>query len=308
MSETIARLQMLHRQLARRRKLQMMLEDLRAQLTELEDETAFLQEAYLSGQDDTQRREGESFSALLGRLLRRGGGEGELCAAAMKYETAQRQLADVQGHIAALLRENEQYTEAEAAFAAAFRQRRQRLAQEEPQRAAELLAVEQRVAAAEAELHEVEEALVAGQRVLAAMENAERRLSGAEGWGGIDLLQSGAEAVAAAFAGQDRTTPAEDGVYAIQELLRSYRTELADVSLEAGLRVKVDGFLRFSADFFDELFGSGSAWELVCAVERHLADAGEQVRAVQEQLAASQKAYDAELARLRAQRAALTLR
>lgn len=310
MREMTGELQLLHRQLARRRKLDLMLEDLRSQLTELEDENAFLREAYLAEQEEVRRDRDESFSALLERLLRRAeqrcaAGEAELCAASMKYETAVRQLSDVQAHIAALLREKAQYAGAETSLTAAFHAQRQHLAAAGPQRAAELLALEQRIAATEAELHEVDEALVAGERVLAAVENAARRLSGAEGWGGVDLLSSGPHAVVAAFAGRGLSVPAENSVYAMQEMLRSYRTELADVELEAGLRMKVDGFLRFADGVFDDLFAASSAWDPVRGVEQRLADAAEQVQAVQTHLAASQERYCAELAQLREQRQAL---
>lgn len=309
--DTADRLQQLHRQLARGRKLTMMLEDLQAQLTELEDETAFLREAYLAEQAEVQRLEGESFSTLMERLMgrmerRSAAGEAELCAAAMKYETAARQLHDVQAHIAALLREKAACAEAEGAFAAAFSEERRRLSQAEPQQAAELLAVEQRIAAAEAELHEVDEALTAGARVLAAMDNAARRLSGAEGWGGVDPLSSGALAVAAALSPAGAS--GEDGLYSLQELLRSYRTELADVSLEAGLRMKVDGFLRFADEFFDEFFSAATAWDHILSAERRLAQAEEQVQDVQAHLAASAERYGAELERLRGQRETLLAR
>lgn len=307
MSEMTGELQLLHRQLARRRKLDLMLEDLRSQLTELEDEETFLHEAYLAEEEGVQRGGDESFSALLERLLRRVEqhrtvSEAELCAAAMKAECTARQLSDVQAHLAALLREKERYAGAEAALTAAFQAQRQRLAATGPQRAAELLALEQRIAATEAELREVEEAQVAGARVLAAVENAARRLSGAEGWGGVDLLSSGPHTVAAAFAGRSGSVPVENGVYAMQEMLRSYRTELADVELEAGLRMKVDGFLRFADGVFDDLFAASSAWDPVRGAEQRLADAAEQVQAVQDHLAASQERYCAEAARLREQR------
>ena len=115
MSETGTTLQQLHRQLARKRKVDLMLEDLQTQLTELEEEAAYLHEAYLAEEDDLQRLEGESFSALLYRLMgtleeKRSQSEAELYAAAMKYETAQRQLEDVLQVAHAILTTEEQRT------------------------------------------------------------------------------------------------------------------------------------------------------------------------------------------------------
>lgn len=298
-------LQELHRRLARKRKAALMVEDLRAQLNELEDTVAFLREAYLDEQSEVQRLEGESFSALLLRLLswqeeRRSAGGAELCAAAMKYETAAAQLGGVQAQLAALLREQTQYDGAEAALSAAFLTERQRLSQEEPQRAAELLATEQRIAAAEAELREVEEALIAGTRVLSAVESAARSLSGAEGWHGFDPLSGSPAAAAGALAGQPGQE--RDRLYTMQELLRCYRTELADVSLEAGLRMKVDGFLHFADGFYDDFFSHAAAWDIILSAEQRLSEVEEQVQAVQEHLSASQEGFLHELERLRALR------
>ena len=47
---------------------------------------------------------------------------------------------------------------------------------------------------------------------------------------------------------------AQDLVETLQDKLRSFKTELADVSINADMQVNIDGFLRFADYFFDGLF------------------------------------------------------
>ncbi len=302
-------LQELHRRLARKRKVELMLEDLRAQLAELEDGTAYLYEAYLAEQEDVHRLEGESFSALLFRLLgkleeQQEQNRAELYAASMKYETALRQQEEVQAHMAALLREQADYADAEERFAAAFQQERQRLAAEEPQKAAELLALEQRMASTETEIREVEEARSAGSRVLGMIDAAAEDLSSAEGWSTFDLLGGG---LIADMLKHGRLEHAQGDICILQEQLRSYRTELADVSMDAEVRLEVGEFLRFADMFFDDIFSGITVLDHIISAQRQLSQAEERVLDVQHRLGITAERLSEELEKMKARREELVV-
>lgn len=47
---------------------------------------------------------------------------------------------------------------------------------------------------------------------------------------------------------------AQDLVETLQDKLRSFKTELSDVSVNVDMQVNIDGFLRFVGYFFDGLF------------------------------------------------------
>ena len=309
MNGSTASLQELHRCLARKRKVDLMLEDLQTQLTELEDETVYLYEAYLAEQEEAQRLEGESFSALLFRLLGKLGekqelSRAELYAAAMKYETALHQQEEVQAHIAALLREQAEHADAEALFTAAFQEERRRLSAEEPQKAAELLALEQREAALEAEMHEAEEAFAVGRRVLAVIDAAAEALSDAENWSTFDLLGGG---LIADMVKHERLEYAQGDICILQEQLRSYRTELADVSMDAEIRLEVGEFLRFADVFFDDIFSGITVLDHIVSAQRQLSRAEEQVLDVQHRLGESLEKFRGELEKLKTRREELVV-
>lgn len=302
-------LQQLHRRLARKRKVDLMLEDLQTQLTELENDTVFLYEAYLAEEEELQRLEGESFSALLYRLMgtleeKQAQGRAELFAAAMKYETAQRQLEDVQAHIAALLQEQATCADAENRFTAAFQAERQRLSEEDPQKAAELLAIEHRIAAAEAEMHEVEEAISVGQRVLSFIDTAAEELSSAEGWSTFDLLGGG---LVADMVKHNKLEHAQNDIYDLQQLLRRYRTELADVNMDTEIRLEIGDFLRFADFFFDDIFSGITVLDRIVSAQQQLSTAENRVLDIQQRLSDSLEHFREEAENLRRQRETLVV-
>ena len=309
MYESTTRLQELHRRLARKRKVDLMLQDLQEQLSDLEEEVAFLSEAYLAEQEDVQRLEGEGFMALLYRLLgmleeRQAREEAEAYAAAMKYETASRQLEDVQKHIADLLREQAECADAEAEFSAAFQAERQRLASEDPRKAAELLAAEHRIAAIEAEMHEVEEALAVGETVLQLIDAAAEELSSAEGWSTFDLLGGG---LMTDLVKHNKLDHAQHDIYLLQEQLRRYRTELADVTMDTDIRLEIGDFLRFADYFFDDLFSSLAVLDRIVSAQQHLSKAEDQVLDVQYRLQGALDAFREEQEKLKTQRESLVV-
>ncbi|MGM9661756.1 MAG: hypothetical protein ACI3WR_01520 [Oscillospiraceae bacterium] len=287
MEAQTTRLQELQKKLARKRKIDAMLDDLRAQAAALEEETAALQEACAAEQADVDRlAEGGSFSSLLYSLLGRldeklEKEEAEAYAASMKYETARLQLEEVRRHTDALLREQASYAEVEKEFHAAFAEERQRLSREDPGRGAELLAAESRLAAISVELREVDEALAVGRDVQRALDGIGASLAKAEGWGTWDLLGGG---LVSDLVKHSHLDNAQSAIYELQELLRRYRTELSDVTLNADIRLEVGDFLRFADYFFDDIFSGLAVLDRIHSSQQQIAAAHLQVEEVQGRL------------------------
>lgn len=311
MEAQTTRLQELQKQLARKRKIDAMLEDLRAQAAALEEETAALREACAAGQADADRlAEGASFSSLLYSLLgkleeKREKEEAEACAAAMKYETARRQLEEVRRHTETLRREQAAYAAAEEAFRAAFAEERQRLSREDPGRGAELLAAESRLAAISVELREVDEALAVGRDALRALDGIDASLEKAEGWGTRDLPGGG---LLTDLAKHSPLDSARSAVYELQELLRRYRTELSDVALNADIRLEVGDFLRFADYFFDDIFSGLAVPDRIHSAQGQLSSVRLQAEEVQELLKELRRSLLEEEQRLSRKREELVLR
>lgn len=76
-------------------------------------------------------------------------------------------------------------------------------------------------------------------------------LDSAHGWATWDLLGGG---LVADLAKHSHLDSAQAAVERLQVELRRFKTELADVTIDADLQVSIDGFLRFADYFFDGLF------------------------------------------------------
>lgn len=64
--------------------------------------------------------------------------------------------------------------------------------------------------------------------------------------------------------------------------LRRFKTELTDVSIDAEMQVKMDGFLRFADYFFDGLFAD---WAVMDHIENSQKQVSQTRRQVEEVLA-----------------------
>ena len=135
---------------------------------------------------------------------------------------------------------------------------------------------EARIAGLEEQLREIREAADAGEAALDAAGQVLETLNSAEGWSTWDILGGGLLADLAKYEELDN---AQEQVEQLQEKLRQFKTELADVTIEAELQVSVDGFLRFADFFFDGLFAD-------LAVMEHINDSQEKIRSTQKEIQA----------------------
>ena len=124
------------------------------------------------------------------------------------------------------------------------------------------------------QLRELREALEAGEAARATADRIRSSLDSAEGWGTWDLLGGG---LLTDLAKHDHLDEAQRQVETLQVQLRRFRTELADVEIQADMQVGIDGFLRFADFFFDGLFAD---W----AVLDHIHDAQQQVEGTRDQI------------------------
>lgn len=81
----------------------------------------------------------------------------------------------------------------------------------------------------------------------------------------------------------------------LQEKLRQFKTELADVTIEAELQVSVDGFLRFADVFFDGLFADLAVMEHINDSQKKIRNTQKEIQAVLDRLTAMRKEISADL-------------
>ena len=164
--------------------------------------------------------------------------------------------------------------------------------------AEELLRLEARIADLEGRKREIREAMEAGWQAQSAADSVLDSLDSAEGWGTWDLLGGG---LIADLAKYDHLNEAQRAVEQLQDALRSFKTELADVTIQAELQVGVDGFLRFADYFFDGLFTDWAVLDQISRSQAQVADTRRQIEQVCARLESMHDAAEQEQAACREQ-------
>ncbi|MDO4271153.1 MAG: hypothetical protein Q4C72_09570 [Eubacteriales bacterium] len=243
-------------QLARQKKLRAMLSELYEQRDMLESRVQTLAAARAKEQKDVDRLEGRSLAALFYGLTGRKGEkldkeQQEAYAAAVKHDSAVRELAAVRQDIAAWEKELAALDGCEKRYAKALAAKTDALRQSDPACAEQILRLEERLAACAAQQKELDEAVSAGQAARAAADAILSSLDSAEGWGTFDLLGGG---LVAGLAKHGHLDDAQERIETLQVQLRRFKTELSDVAVTADVQARIDGFLRFADYFFDGIF------------------------------------------------------
>ena len=116
----------------------------------------------------------------------------------------------------------------------------------------QILKLEGRISAQEERKREIREAIAAGKRAGSTAEKILSQLDDAEGWNTWDIIGGGG--IITHMAKHSHLDEAQNLVQQLQSQLRRFKTELADIRINADLQVNIDGFLRFADYFFDGLF------------------------------------------------------
>ena len=255
--EVNAELEQVRDQLARRKKLLSVRDNLLEQRRErqrTEEETA---QALYREESDVEELEHMSFKALLAAL--KGDREEQLSrerrealSARLRHDQAVRDLEDIQRRIEALEEELRPLVDCSARLRELMEEKAAVLRAQGGAEGERLADLEEELAQVRARRKELGEALYAGRQVLSAAGRMESSLDSAASMGTWDMLGGGLFATAAKHQHLDEARYAADEV---QGALRSFRTELADVSMKIeSPTVEVGQFATFADYFFDGLF------------------------------------------------------
>ena len=248
------------RQLQEKKQRRVHLESLRAELTkqqrELSEKALALKAAMVNEQADVDRLQRGGLVAMFYELL--GSKEKKLekekqeaYAARMKYEAAAREQADVENR---LRRANEEYKAigaCEQEYDLLLKALLEEIKASGDSRSEEVLRIEQEIGGHNEVIREITEAIAAANEASSAADVVLNHLSDAEGWATWDLFGGGLLSDIAKHSALDA---AQDAVNVLQSKLRSFKTELVDVNMEANVQISVDGFLGFADFFFDGFF------------------------------------------------------
>ena len=124
---------------------------------------------------------------------------------------------------------------------------------------------------------EIREAIGAGQKALASLEEADRSLSGASSWGLWDMIGGGL------FSTMIKHSKINDAAACIEQAkadLMRFRRELSDVDISDEIGIEVGSFLTFADYFFDGLIADWMVQSKIQAASGQVRDAADQVRRI----------------------------
>lgn len=261
--EQLERLQL---QIARKKRLETQLTELRRQQTMLKQSIEAQEEIKAAELADVQNLEGLSLTAIFlkitGRFQERLTREQqEACAAMVKYDAAVKELAVVEQDIRSCESELIDYFSCELRYELVLKEKAQAIKQSGSSYATEILQAEQQIKEMENREKELAEAMEAGKTALSRARSVLSSLNSAGNWNTWDLIGGGG--VITHIAKHSHLDEAQNRVYSLQEALGRFQTELADVSIPSGFQVNIDGFLRFADYFFDGLFADWAVGEQI---------------------------------------------
>lgn len=249
-------LQVLAQQVERQRQLAALERSMNQQIAELDRKVDQLKSDWQTEESDVEKLKKTSLTALFYEFLGKKEEkleqeQQEALAAAAKYQTAQAELDGLLRQREAVCAEQSQLSGCKARFEAAKAARAEELKATEPETGAKILELETRLGRIESQKRELREAMTAGNRALNTTRDVQKELDSAESWGTWDMLGGGG--LITQMAKHDHLDSAQTMVHRLQNQLRKFKTELADVEIHAELNVQIDGFLRFADWFFDGL-------------------------------------------------------
>ena len=280
------KLQDLMDRMTRQQKLKAMQSDLQTQRDTLREQVRQLKDATYRESLDVEKLESFSISRLFYQLTGKleeqlSKEDAELCAAALRYDSARKELEAIEQELAGYESELASLRGCESEYARLLQEKAAALKVSGTPDGQRICALEEAIARLTSEDRELQEAISAGNSAIADISAIQRDLSSAEGWGTWDLVGGG---LISDLAKHSHLDDAQRRVSALQRSLSRFRTELADVSVQADLQVQVDGFLRFADYFFDGLFTDWAVLDRIHSAQSQVSRVEQSVRSIQNRL------------------------
>ena len=291
-------LQDLQEKVARKRKLENVMTELRAQRSELFTQVDRLDALRIKEQAVVDKLEGGSLAAffynVIGKMDERLDKEREEAyAAAVKYDTVARELADVDEQIRKYVQELNDLRDVELRYVQALQEKSDAIKASNSQAGQQILQLETGISILKSRQKENREALGAGSMALTAAEDALERLGKASGLATWDLLGGG---LLVDLAKHEALDEAQSCVEELQRRLRRCKIELSDVSMHGDFHVNLDGFTRTADFIFDGLFVDWTVSDQISQSKSQVENVRRKIASVLPRLEEIQRNLDAQIA------------
>lgn len=295
-----ANLSALQQKVALKKQLEAKLAELLVQRDVFDKQVLRLWSEHRSEQLDVEKLEGKSLAAyfyqFFGKLDEKIDEERrEAAAAKVKLDAAKQELAAVDHDIQQIQAQLQELSGCERAYSDALEEKRNALRSSGTPAAARILELEEQLALAQIRSKEIREAICAGRSALEAANSVLDALKEAGRWNTWDAFGGG---VIAHISKHEVLDYAQAEVGGLQRDLCRFQAELADIHIEADLRVTVDGFLRFADYFFDSLFVDWMVGDQISQSQTSVETVKRQISEALEKLEGAGKDADDEISRL----------
>lgn len=266
-------------QCARKKKLEATTAELRTQREAYRTRAQELEQCFQEEQADVDRLEGRSLSAffyqVIGKMDEKLTQEKQQAyAARVKFDAVARELSGIEEDLHRCEGELDALQSCEERYAAVLRDKTQAIKAAGGSTAEQILELEARASDLENQHRELEEACAAGQAARSTTDQIADSLHHAENWGTWDLVGGG---LIADLAKHSRLDEAQASVELLQSQLRRFKTELADVTIDADFQIQIDGFLRVADYFFDGLFADWAVLDHIHHSQKQVQDTRDQI-------------------------------
>lgn len=251
-------LQRLQSEIMEKQRTDAKLSDLFLQQSDLEKRTDELEKVKRKEQDDVDRLNARSLTAFFYRATGKMGEkltkeEAEAYAAAVKYDAAKNELQAVNNDIEYCQKRLSDLQDCEQQYERVLKEKTEQIKQSGVPEAGRIMQIENEIAFLENQQKEIQEAINAGNQAFYIARKILEDLNSAKNWSTFDLMGGG---LIADMAKYDKLNKVQDQIQDLQNALRGFRTELADVTerISGNLYVEIGDFLHFADYFFDGLF------------------------------------------------------
>ena len=284
--------------------LEAKLRELQNQRREFDHEVISLRVAFRKEQEDVEKLEGRSlanyFFQVIGKLDEKLDQERqEAYAAKVKLDAAERELSGIEADIQEIQSQLAEIRIDEAQYRESLEKKRAMLKASGTAAADQIIEIEQKIAALEARKKEIREAISAGNSARSTADCILSELESADDWNTWDMFGGGG--IITHMAKHDHLDSAQDQVSELQGQLRRFKTELADIRINANMQVNVDGFLRFADYFFDGLFADWAVGDKISQSMNSVSSTKSQISRTLDMLNSIESNTDREIAALNSQ-------
>ena len=287
------------------------LRELERQRAEYDRRVVSMRVAFREEQADVEKLEGRSlanyFFQVVGKLDDKLTKERqEAYAARVKLDAAERELAAIDGDIQDLYAQLSDVRRAQEQYNAAILQKHIDVRDSNTTEGERLREMDAALASLEAYRKEIREAINAGSGAQATADRILGELESADNWNTWDMFGGGG--MITHMAKHSHLDQAQDLTEELQQKLRRFKTELADIQITADSQVNIDGFLRFADYFFDGLFVDWSVGNRIKQSRTSISDTRKQITRTLDQLNAMEQETLRQIERLQKEQTDLLVR